>query len=195
VDGVYAGIFRFADAPRKESLLFVKHLRPHHDIARVLIVSGDRDEEVRELAKKVGIQDVQSAKSPEEKVEIVREESRRAPTLFLGDGINDAPAMQAATVGVAFGVKNDITSEAADAVVLETSLSQVDVLMHIGRRMRTIALQSAVGGMALSIVGMIAAAFGHLPPIAGAITQELIDLIVVLNAVRAALPGKQLTDF
>ncbi|HXQ97425.1 MAG TPA: hypothetical protein VN774_03195, partial [Candidatus Limnocylindrales bacterium] len=143
----------------------------------------------------VGIQDVQSAKSPEEKVEIVREESRRAPTLFLGDGINDAPAMQAATVGVAFGVKNDITSEAADAVVLETSLSQVDVLMHIGRRMRTIALQSAVGGMALSIVGMIAAAFGHLPPIAGAITQELIDLIVVLNAVRAALPGKQLTDF
>ena len=195
VDGVYAGIFRFADAPRKESLPFVKHLRPHHDIARVLIVSGDRDQEVRELAKKVGIQDVQSARSPEEKVEIVREESSRAPTLFLGDGINDAPAMQAATVGVAFGAKNDITSEAADAVVLETSLSQVDVLMHIGRRMRTIALQSAVGGMALSMVGMIAAAFGHLPPIAGAIAQELIDLVVVLNAVRAALPGKQLTDF
>jgi cation transport ATPase len=68
-------------------------------------------------------------------------------------------------------------------------------LMHIGRRMRTIALQSAVGGMALSMVGMIAAAFGHLPPIAGAIAQELIDLVVVLNAVRAALPGKQLTDF
>jgi cation transport ATPase len=80
-------------------------------------------------------------------------------------------------------------------VVMETSLSQVDVLMHISRRMRTIALQSAVGGMALSIVGMIAAAFGFLPPIAGAIAQEVIDLVVVLNAVRAALPGKQLTDF
>jgi heavy metal translocating P-type ATPase len=195
VDGVYAGILRFQDAPRKESLLFVKHLQPRHAVARVLIVSGDRDEEVRGLAKKVGIKEVFSAKSPEEKVEIVREESRRAPTLFLGDGINDAPAMQAATVGVAFGTKNEITAEAADAVVMETSLSQVDVLMHISRRMRTIAMQSAVGGMALSIVGMIAAAFGFLPPIAGAIAQEVIDLVVVLNAVRAALPGKQLTDF
>ena len=103
--------------------------------------------------------------------------------------------MQAATVGVAFGLSSDITSEAADAVVMETSLGKVDELMHIGRRMRHIALESAVGGMALSVVGMIAAALGYLPPVGGAIAQEVIDLLAVLNAVRVALPFKVLTDF
>jgi P-type E1-E2 ATPase len=133
--------------------------------------------------------------SPEEKVEIVRREASRAPTLFLGDGINDAPAMQAATVGVAFGASSDVTSEAADAVVLETSLGRVDELIHIGRRMRRIALQSAVGGMALSILGMLVAAAGYLPPVGGAVAQEIIDLAAVLNAVRVALPAKALSDF
>src|ERR1035441_6306413 len=109
IDDVYAASFRFTDAPRKESPLFVGHLKPRHAVNRVIIVSGDRDKEVQLLAAQVGVTEVHSAKSPEEKVEIVREESRRAPTLFLGDGINDAPAMQAATVGVAFGVKSDIT--------------------------------------------------------------------------------------
>ncbi|HUK51972.1 MAG TPA: heavy metal translocating P-type ATPase, partial [Candidatus Binatia bacterium] len=85
--------------------------------------------------------------------------------------------------------------EAADAVVLETSLSRVDALMHIGRRMRRIALQSAVGGMALSILGMIAAAFGYLPPIGGAIAQEIIDLAAVTNAVRVAFSTDAMTDF
>ena len=195
IDDVYAASFRFTDAPRKESPLFVGHLRPRHAVNRVIIVSGDRDKEVQLLAAQVGVTEVHSAKSPEEKVEIVREESRRAPTLFLGDGINDAPAMQAATVGVAFGVKSDITSEAADAVILEASLGRVDELMHIAIRMRRIALQSAVGGMALSILGMVAAAFGFLPPIGGAIAQEVIDLAAVLNAVRVAIPPKVLTDF
>jgi heavy metal translocating P-type ATPase len=195
VDDAYAATLRFRDAPRKDSPLFVRHLRPRHAVTRVLIVSGDRELEVRRLASEVGIEEVHAAKSPEEKVEIVREETKRAPTLFLGDGINDAPAMQAATVGVAFGAKNEITAEAADAVVLETSLGRVDELMHIGRRMRRIALQSALGGMSLSILGMAAAAFGFLPAIGGAIAQELIDLAAVLNAVRAALPGGRLTDF
>src|SRR5206468_3458488 len=133
-------------------------------------------------------------KSPEEKVAIVREEAKRAPTLFLGDGINDAPAMQAATVGIAFGQNSDITAEAADAVVLEASLAKVDELIHIGRRMRVIALQSAIGGMALSFIGMLLAAAGLLPPVAGAITQEVIDVAAVLNALRVTLPGGVLRD-
>lgn len=195
IDDVYAASFRFTDEPRKESPLFVGHLKPRHAVNRVIIVSGDRDREVRSLAAQVGVTEVYSAKSPEDKVEIVREEARRAPTLFLGDGINDAPAMQAATVGVAFGASSDITSEAADAVILEASLGRVDELMHIAARMRRVALQSAVGGMALSILGMIAAAFGFLPPIGGAIAQEVIDLAAVLNAVRVAIPPKVLTDF
>jgi heavy metal translocating P-type ATPase len=195
VDDVYAATFRFHDMPRTESRTFIKHLSPRHAVNRVLIVSGDRDQEVRHLAEQVGITELYSAKSPEDKVAIVRKEAALAPTLFLGDGINDAPAMQAATVGVAFGVQSDITSEAADAVILETSLGRVDELIHIARRMRHIALQSAIGGMALSILGMIAAAFGFLPPIGGAIMQEIIDLAAVLNSVRVALPTHSLTDF
>ena len=195
LDDVYAATFRFHDKPRQESRTFIKHLGPRHAVNRVLIVSGDRDQEVRHLAQQVGITELHSAKSPEDKVNIVRKEASLAPTLFLGDGINDAPAMKAATVGVAFGVQSDITSEAADAVILETSLGRVDELIHIARRMRRIALQSAVGGMALSIIGMIAAAFGYLPPIGGAVAQEIIDLAAVLNAVRVALPTDSLTDF
>jgi heavy metal translocating P-type ATPase len=195
LNDLYAATIRFEDLPRQESRTFIKHLKPHHAVNRVLIVSGDRDQEVQHLAKLVGVSEVYSAKSPEDKVAIVRKESSQAPTLFLGDGINDAPAMQAATVGVAFGVQSDITSEAADAVIMETSLGRVDELIHIARRMRRIALQSAIGGMALSILGMFAAAFGFLPPIEGAILQEIIDLAAVLNAVRVALPTNSLTDF
>ena len=195
IDDSYAATFRFHDMPRQESRTFVKHLSPRHAVNRVLIVSGDRDQEVRHLAEQVGIAELHSAKSPEDKVAIVRKEAAQAPTLFLGDGINDAPAMQAATVGVAFGVQSDITSEAADAIILEASLGRVDELIHIARRMRRIALQSAVGGMGLSILGMIAAAFGYLPPIGGAVAQEIIDLAAVLNAVRVALPTHPLTDF
>lgn len=195
IDGAYAALCRFHDLPREDTHPFIRHLRPRHSVSRILLVSGDRDEEVRRLANQVGIQDVHSAKSPEDKLAIVRRESVQAPTLFLGDGINDAPAMQAATVGVAFGAQSEVTAEAADAVILETSLSQVDELIHIARHMRRIAIESAVGGMALSMIGMVAAALGYLPPIGGAIAQEIIDLIAVLNAVRAALPTSSLTDF
>ena len=195
IDGTYAATFRFRDTPRTDSGTFIRHLQPHHAVNRVLIVSGDRDQEVRRLADQVGIKEVHAAKSPEEKVAITRDEASQAPTLFLGDGINDAPAMQAATVGVAFGVQSDITSEAADVVILETSLARVDELIHIARRMRRFALQSAIGGMAFSILGIIAAAFGYLPPIGGAVAQEIIDLAAVLNAVRVALPTHSLTDF
>jgi P-type E1-E2 ATPase len=195
LDDGYAATFRFRDVPREDGRSFVDHLGPRHRVNRVLLVSGDRDSEVRYLAELTGIHEIHSSQSPEEKVAIVRRETAAAKTLFVGDGINDAPAMQAATVGVAFGMSSDITAEAADAVVLDASLEKVDELLHIGRRMRSIALLSAVGGMGLSAIGMVAAAFGRLPPIDGAITQEIIDLVAVLNALRAAFPFKRMTDF
>jgi len=195
IDGKYAAAIRFHDAPRKDSASFIQHLQPKHGVRKVILVSGDRESEVKYLAESVGITEVHAGKSPEEKVAIVKEETAKARTLFVGDGINDAPALMAATVGVAFGTQNDITTEAADAVVLETALGKIDELMHIGQRMRSIALQSALGGMAASVLGMIAAAFGFLPPIWGAIGQELIDLLAVLNAVRVALPTDDLQDY
>ncbi len=195
VDGRYAAAFRFHDAPRMESRSFVDHLRPKHAVQRVMLVSGDRESEVHYLAEEVGITEVHAGQAPEQKVAIVEQETGLGRTLFLGDGINDAPALMAATVGVAFGPNSDITSEAADAVIMTTSLTKVDELFHISDRMRTIALQSAVGGMALSIVGMIAAAAGYLPALHGAIAQEVIDLLAVLNAVRVALPTQTMSDF
>lgn len=195
VDDKLAAHFRFHDEPRLEGKSFIDHLSPRHQINRVMIVSGDRESEVKYLADKVGIGIIHAGKSPEEKIEIVREETRHGPTMYLGDGINDAPALTAATVGIAFGQHSDITAEAAGAVIMESSLTKVDELMHISRRMRTIALQSALGGMALSVIGMLLAAFGYLTPVAGAISQEVIDVFAVLNALRAAFPPKDLTDF
>jgi len=195
LDGVYAATFRFRDVPRARGRSFIEHLQPSHKVNRVLLVSGDRESEVSYLADLMGIREVHFAKSPEEKVSIVRHETAAAKTLFVGDGINDAPAMQAATVGVAFGIGSDITAEAADVVVLDASLEKIDELLHIGRRMRSIALMSAVGGMGLSVIGMLAASFGYLPPVEGAIAQEIIDLAAVLNAVRTVLPFGRMTDF
>jgi len=195
IDDSFAAVFRFRDAPRRDTHSFLSHLRPRHKVNRVVLLSGDRESEVRYLAESVGIEEVHAEKSPEEKVAIVTAETERARTLFVGDGINDAPGLLAATVGVAFGTNSDITSEAADAVILEASLRKIDELIHIGRRMRAVALESALGGMGLSLIGMIAAALGYLPPIAGAVAQEIIDLGAVLNALRLALPSNDLADF
>ena len=195
IDGVYAAALRFRDEPRHESGSFVKHLSSRHDVTKIILLSGDRESEVRYLAGKVGITEAHAGKSPEDKVEIVTGEAKETATLFVGDGINDAPAMQAATVGVAFGQNSDITSEAADAVIMDTSLRRVDELIHIGKRMRVIALQSAVGGIGLSVIGMCLAAWGYLPPVAGAVTQEIIDVLAIANALRMTLPVSELTDF
>jgi len=194
IDGRYAATYRFHDAPRGESRPFVAHLGPKHGVQRVLLVSGDRESEVRYLADQVKISEIHAGVSPEGKVAIVREETRSAKTLFLGDGINDAPAMVTATVGVAFGA-GAVTSEAASAIIVDTSLARVDELLHLSARMRRVALQSAVGGMTLSVMGMAVAAFGHLPPVAGAVTQEIIDLVVVFNALRVAASPRTVTDF
>jgi heavy metal translocating P-type ATPase len=195
IEDHYAGAFRFHDAPRSDTKPFLHHLGPRHEVNRVMLVSGDRESEVRYLADEVGISEVRAEQTPEQKVAIVEKETQQARTLFIGDGINDAPALIAATVGVAFGPNSDITSEAADAVILTASLGRVDELIHVSHRMRSIALQSAVGGMAASIIGMIAAAVGYLPPLEGAILQEIIDFIAVGNAVRVALPTRDLADF
>jgi P-type E1-E2 ATPase len=194
VDQRYAATFRFRDAPRPESRSFVSHLGPKHRFARVMIVSGDRESEVRYLAEQVGITNVYAHQSPEEKLAIVRKETAAAKTLYVGDGINDAPAMMAATVGMAIGQNSDVTAEAAGVVVMDNSLEKVDEFMHISRRMRVIALQSAVGGMALSAIGMVVAASGHLSPVSGAIAQEVIDVLAVLNALRAAFPPSVIHD-
>jgi heavy metal translocating P-type ATPase len=195
LDGRYSATYRFHDAPREDSRSFIAHLGRRHRLERVLLVSGDRESEVRYLAERVGIDKVYAGQSPEQKVAITREENGRAPTVFIGDGINDAPALVTATVGLAFGLQSEITAEAAGAVIMDTSLKRIDELFHLARRMRRIALQSALGGMALSLVGMGIAFAGLLPPVAGAVFQEVIDLAAVLNALRAAVPGGALSDY
>jgi heavy metal translocating P-type ATPase len=191
----YAASLRFHDGPRADSLGFVGHLGPKHGFTRVLLVSGDREGEVRRLADAVSITEVYAGASPEEKVAIVRRETELTKTVVIGDGINDAPALMAATVGIAFGQNSDVTSEAARVVIIDSSLSKVDELIHLSYRLRRVALQSAIGGMLLSGVGMVFASVGLLSPVAGAVAQEAIDLLAVLNALRTARQPAALTDF
>ncbi len=195
LDDAYAATVTFRDEPRGSASEFVAHLPRHHGVRKMMIISGDREAEVRRLAEQVGIEEVHGGVSPEGKLEIVRERTKQGPTLFLGDGINDAPAMTAASAGVAFGATSDVTAEAADAVVLDSSLERLDDLLHIGARMRRIALQSVIGGMGLSILGMILAVFGLLTPIMGAVAQEIIDIVAIANAARVAMVRGGLSDF
>lgn len=195
VDGRLAAILHFQDRPRAESKPFLSHLGKKHAIKELILLSGDRPSEVALFAAGMGIQEAYGGRSPEEKVAFVREKTEQMRTLYLGDGINDAPAMMAATVGIALGVNSDITSEAAGAVILQSSLTSVDELLHLGRRMRRIALTSAVGGMGLSLIGMGAASLGLISPIQGAIAQECIDLLAVLNSLRMIIPPRSLSDF
>jgi len=194
IDGQFAATFRLRDAPRAEGRSFIQHLGPKHQFQHIMIVSGDRESEVRYLGEQVGISEIHAEQTPEQKLAIVRQETAAAKTLYVGDGINDAPAMMAATVGMAVGQNSDVTAEAADVVAMENSLKKVDEFMHISRRMLSIALQSAIGGMALSLVGMMFAATGYLSPVAGAVCQEVIDILAVLNTLRAAFPPKVISD-
>ena len=195
IDGTYAATLQFRDEPREGARSFISHLPKNHSVVKTILISGDRKSEVDYLAERVGLDEAYSSVSPEEKLRMVRKETLKGPTVFLGDGINDAPAMTAATVGVAFGRNNDVTAEAADAVVLDSSLERLDELLHIGRRMRRIALQTAIGGIVLSTIGMILAVFGLLPPVAGAMAQEVIDVLAILNATRVGMTRKSLSDF
>jgi heavy metal translocating P-type ATPase len=193
MDGKYAATMRFHDAPRADSKFFISHLSPIHQFDKVMLVSGDREQEVSYLADMLGIKETLASQSPEQKVAIVRAETAKAPTLFMGDGINDAPALTSATVGIAFG-QHSVTAEAAGAVIMENTLRKVDELLHISSAMRTIALQSAVGGMILSLVAMGFAAGGYITPVEGAILQEIIDIIAIINALRLAWGSSIKTD-
>jgi len=179
-----AALLIFHDRPLLTGKQFINHLAPTHHFKKIMLVSGDRESEVQYLANLFGITNTYASQSPEQKLEIVRAETKKAPTLFMGDGINDAPALAAATVGLAFGQHNIVTSEAAKAVIMENSLARVDDLIHISEDMRKIAFQSAVGGMIFSFIGMAFAAGGLITPVGGAILQEIIDVVAILNALR-----------
>ena len=187
MDGKYAATFRFRDAPRADGKSFISHLGPSHQFNKIMLVSGDRESEVTYLAELLGIKETLASQSPEQKVAIVRVETAKAPTLFMGDGINDAPALASATVGIAFGQHSSVTAEAAGAVIMENSLVKVDELIHISARLRTIALQSAICGMAFSIIGMGFAAAGYISPVQAALLQEFIDVLAIANALRLTL--------
>lgn len=184
IDDQYAALMRFYDAPKKDSHSFISHLEASHPFNKIMLLSGDREIEVAYLAKQLGIELALSSKSPEEKLAIVQKEVKRAPTLFMGDGINDAPALRVATVGIAFGQPTKVTQEAAGAVVMQNSLAKVDELLHLSQEMRKIAIQSAVGGMLLSFLGMGFASFGLVSPVLGAILQQVIDALAIANSLR-----------
>jgi P-type E1-E2 ATPase len=193
-DGSYAATFRFRDAPRADGKSFIHHLAPSHRFSKIMLVSGDRESEVSYLAGLLGIQESLASQSPEQKLAIIRAETAKAPTLFMGDGINDAPALASATVGIAFGAHSAVTAEAAGAVIMEHSLIKVDELMHISIAMRRIMLQSAIGGMALSVIAMGFAAGGYISPVTGALLQEAIDVLAIANALRLTWGRSIATD-
>lgn len=191
LDNQYAAALHFHDSPRIDSKSFISHLAPSHQFKKIMLVSGDRESEVNYLANLLNLTEIHASQSPEQKLAIVRHERKKAPTVFMGDGINDAPALTAATVGIAFGQYSNITAEAAGVVIMENRLSKVDELIHLSLNTRRIASQSAIGGMLLSILGMGFAAAGFINPVTGAVLQEFIDIFAILNALRLAF-GSQI---
>lgn len=191
----YIATLRFQDIPRKESKQFISHLKPFHKFNKIMLVSGDRESEVNYLGKLLNLSELHASQTPEQKLAIVRDEIKKSATLFMGDGINDAPALTAATVGIAFGQFSNVTAEAAGAVIMENSLCNVDELIHLSLATRKIALQSAIGGMVLSLIGMGFAAAGFITPIVGAILQEIIDVLAIINSLRLIWSHKIESDF
>ena len=184
-DDEVVGAVLLRDPLRRTAPRTVRRLRSA-GFTRLVMLTGDRAEPAREVATVLGLDEVYADQSPADKVAAVRAERQRAVTVMVGDGVNDAPALAAATVGVAMGARGaTASSEAADIVLTTDRLDRLADAMDIARWSRRIAVQSAVVGMALSLLAMGVAAVGWLPPAAGALLQEGIDVAVILNALRA----------
>lgn len=182
-------VMLFGDELRRETPRAIAALR-NAGVSRIVMVTGDRAESAETIAAAIDLDAVLADRAPSDKVDAVAAERREKPTLMVGDGINDAPALAAATVGVAMGARGaSASSEAADVVILVDRLDRVSEALTIARRTKAIALQSIVAGMGLSGLAMTAAAFGLVSPIAGALIQEAIDVAVILNALRALRPA------
>jgi heavy metal translocating P-type ATPase len=184
VSGRIAGVLSLADRIRADTPRALRALRLA-GIGRLAMVSGDRASSAEAVGATLGLDAVLADLSPAGKIDIVRAEARNAPTVMVGDGINDAPALAAADVGIAMGARGAAAAaDAADVVLLVDRLDRVADAVRIASRARGIALQSIGIGMGLSGAAMIVAALGHLPPVAGALLQEAIDVAVILNALR-----------
>ena len=185
VDGKFAGVLILSDQLRAGTEQLLKSLRAL-GIERIVLATGDRHEVAQAVASGLSIDLVRSELAPDAKVLTVLSERKNGPVMMIGDGVNDAPALAAADIGLAMGAKGAAASaEAADVVLLVDHLDRVLPAIRIARRSRFIALQSVIAGMGLSFLAMIAAAFGHLPPVEGALLQEAIDVAVIFNALRA----------
>jgi len=185
IDGKLAGIFILADELRAGTEELLRDLRAC-GIERIVLATGDRHEVARFISGGLSLDSVRSELTPDQKILVVLSERKNGPVMMIGDGINDAPALAAADVGMAMGAKGAAASaEAADVVLLVDQLDRVLPAISIARRSRTIALQSVIAGMGLSIAAMLAAAFGYLVPVEGALLQEVIDVAVIFNALRA----------
>jgi heavy metal translocating P-type ATPase len=185
VDGALDGAVLLRDPLRRDAPRTIRRLRAA-GLKRLIMLTGDRPEPAREVATVLGLDEVCAEQSPADKVLVVQRERAVAVTVMIGDGINDAPALAAATVGVAMGARGaTASSEAADVVLTVDRIDRLADAMEIARRARRIAVQSATAGMGLSLLAMAVAAAGWLPPAPGALLQEGIDVAVILNALRA----------
>ncbi len=185
IDGRLAGLILLADGIRPEAPDMIRGLRAA-GIRRVVLASGDAAEIATGVGHALGLDAARGGMSPSDKLELVHEEERAAPTVMVGDGVNDAPALAGASVGVAMGARGAAaSSQSADVVLLVDRIDRLALALVIAARTRRIALESVLVGLGLSIAAMIAAAFGLLPPVAGALLQEAIDVAVILNALRA----------
>ena len=191
VDGAPVGLLVLDDPIRPDASRTIRDLR-RGGIDRIVMLTGDRAVVADTVGAAIGVDEVLAERTPAEKVEAVRIEHHRAPTLMVGDGINDAPALALADVGVAIGARGaTASSEAADAVLAVDRLDRLGEALAIARRSRRIAQQSATAGMGMSLAAMGVAAFGYLPAVWGALLQEAIDVAVILNALRVLLPGER----